>query len=87
MGVKGLDVIRDGSVGPYLGIETILLKYCEEILKTPLRLLIHIMEGRVKILEKYPKSEEIISFFSNIFMHLKPFIIKNSNYVSKNARF
>ena len=29
------------------------------------------MEGRVKILKTYSKSEEIISFYSPIFMHLQ----------------
>ena len=47
----------------YLGIESILVKYCDEILQLSLRLPTHIMEGRVKILETYPKSEEIISFY------------------------
>ena len=41
-----------------------LLKYRNEILQPPLRFSAHIMEGRVKILETYPKSEEIISFYS-----------------------
>ena len=52
------------------GIESILLKYCDEILKPPLRLPTYIMEARVKILETYPKSEEIISFSPHIFVHL-----------------
>ena len=39
------------------------MKYCDEILQPPLRLLIHIMEERVKILETYSKSEEIIRFY------------------------
>ena len=58
-----LVTIRDGSVGPYLFIESILLKYPQEILQPLLHLSVHIMEGRVKILEIYPKSEEIISFY------------------------
>ena len=47
-----------------LGIEAILLKYRDEILKPPFRLSAHIMEGRLNILQTYPKSEEIISFYS-----------------------
>ena len=34
------------------------------------------MEGRVKILGKYPKSEGIISFCPIFFVHLQTFIIK-----------
>ena len=51
-----------GRLAWCLVIESILLKYYDEILKLPLRLPAHIMEGRVKILETYPKSEEMISF-------------------------
>ena len=43
-------------------IKSILLEYCDKILEPPFRLPTHIMEGRVKILETWPKSEEIISF-------------------------
>ena len=39
------------------------MKYHDEILQPSLRLSTHIMEGRVKILEIYPKSEEIITFY------------------------
>ena len=60
----------------YLGIESTLLKYRDEILQPPLRLSAHIMEGRVKISETYPKSEEIISFYPHIFVHLQTFIAK-----------
>ena len=56
-------IFTDGSVGRYLGIESILLKYYDEILQPPLCLSAHIMEVRVKILETYPKSEEIRSFY------------------------
>ena len=52
-----------GRQDRYLGIESILVKYRDKILQPPLRLPTHIMEGRVKILETYPKYEEIISFF------------------------
>ena len=38
-------------VARYLGIESILVKYRDEILKLQLHLPTHIMEGRVKILE------------------------------------
>ena len=41
------------------------MKYRDEMLQLPLHLSTHIMEGRVKILETYPKSEEIISFYPN----------------------
>ena len=41
------------------------MKYRDGILQPPLRLSAHIMEGRVKILETYPKAEEIISFIPN----------------------
>ena len=51
-----------GRLARNLGIETILLKYCDEILKLALCLSSHIIEGRVKILETYPKSEEITHF-------------------------
>ena len=34
------------------------------------------MEGRIKILEIYPKSEEIISFYPYFFIHLQTFIAK-----------
>ena len=64
---------RMGRLVRYLGIESILLKYRDEILKPPLRLSTYIMEGRVKILETYPKSEEIISFYPHIFIHLQTF--------------
>ena len=60
----------------YLGMESILLKYRDEILKPPFRLSTYIMEGRVKILETYRKSEEIISFYPHIFIHLQTFIAK-----------
>ena len=60
----------------YLGIESILLKYRDDILKPPLRLSAHIMEGRVKILETYPKTEEIITFYPHIFVQLQTFIAK-----------
>ena len=49
----------------YISIESILLKYCDEILEPPLRLSVYIMKGKVKILQTYPKSEEIISFIPN----------------------
>ena len=45
---------------------SILRKYRDEIVKRSLRLSAYLMEGRVKILEEYPKSEEIISFLSHI---------------------
>ena len=64
----------------YLGIESILLKYRDEILQPPLHLPTCIMEGRVKILETYAKSEEIISFYPHIFVHLQT-IIANSKMV------
>ena len=32
------------------------------------------MEGRVKIFETYPKSEEILSFCPHIFVHLQIFV-------------
>ena len=35
----------------------------------------HTMEGRVKILETYPKYKEIISFYPHIFFHLLAFIV------------
>ena len=37
------------------------------------------MEGIVKILETYPKSEEIISFYPHIFVHLQTFIHVDQN--------
>ena len=46
-----------------LNITSILLKYCDEILQRPLHLPTHVMEGIVKILETYPKSEEAISIY------------------------
>ena len=67
---------RDGSVG----IESIVVKYCDKILKPPPCLLTHIMDGRVKVLETYPKSEEIISFypiFSSIYRLLQRYIEQN----------
>ena len=53
-----------GRQAKFLSIESILLKNYDDILKLPLSLPTHIMEGIVKILETYPKSEEIISFYS-----------------------
>ena len=52
-----------GQLARYLGIETILLKYRDEILQLSLPFSTYLMEGRLKILETYPKSEEIISFY------------------------
>ena len=48
------------------------MKYCDEILQLPLRLSAHIMEGKVKMLETYPKSEEIISFCPIFLYILQP---------------
>ena len=59
----------------YLGIESILLKYRDEILKLPLHFPTYIMEGRVKILETYLKSEEIICFYPHILVHLQTIIV------------
>ena len=59
----------------YLGIESILMKYRDEISQPPFLLSAHIMEGRVKILETYLKSEEIISFYPTFFfLHFADFI-------------
>ena len=52
----------DGSVGPDLGIENILLKCCDKILIPPFCLPTHTMEGTVKIWETNQKSEEITHF-------------------------
>ena len=52
-----------GRYARYLSIEIILVKYGDENLKPPLRLSAQIMEGRVKKLETYLKSEEILCFF------------------------
>ena len=41
------------------------------------------MQGRVKILETYPKSEEIINFYPHIFVHLQTF----SDTLSRTAMF
>ena len=69
---------RDGS-----GIESILLKHCDEILKLPLHLSTHIMQGRVKILETYPKSEEVINCYPHVFVYLQTF----SDTLSRTAMF
>ena len=42
------------------------------------------MEGRIKILEIYPKSEEIISFYPHIFIHLQTIMV-NKRYVKQNC--
>ena len=42
-----------------MGRYTILLKHRDEILKQPLRLQTHIMEGRVKILETYKNLKKL----------------------------
>ena len=52
-----------GQLARYLSIESILLKYCDEILQTPLCLSAHIMEGKVEILETNKKSEEVLHFY------------------------
>ena len=52
-----------GWYARYLGIESILVKYRNEILQPPLRLSAHIMEGKLKILGTTPKSEEITHFY------------------------
>ena len=46
------------------------MKYRDKILQPPLCLSAHIME-RVKILETYLKSKEVISFYAQFFMHLQ----------------
>ena len=66
---------RDGSVGWYLSNESILIKYHDKILKTPLRLPTHMMEERVKMLEAYPTSEEIVSFYPICFCAFADFIV------------
>ena len=55
--------VRMGRNFRYRSIESILLKYCDEILQPPLHLSAYIMEGRLNILETYLKSEEIIRFY------------------------
>ena len=51
------------------------MKYCDKNLKPPLLLSTHIMGGRVKILETYSKSEEILSFYP-IFHAFTDFVVK-----------
>ena len=69
-------ITRDGLV--WLGIESILVKYRDEILKPPLRLSAHITEGRVKILETNLKSEEIANLISKLnFYKLIPYPMDN----------
>ena len=52
------------------------MKYRDKILKPRLRLSTHIPEGKIKILETCPKSEEIISINPNndIFKYFQIFI-------------
>ena len=47
----------------YLGVESTLLKYLDDILKLPSHLSTYIIEGKLEILETYPKSEEIVHFY------------------------
>ena len=49
-------------MGQCLSIKSIFLKYHVAILKPPLRLPTHVMERRVKILETFPKSEQLEAF-------------------------
>ena len=63
-----------GRYARCLGIESILLKYHDEILKPPLRLPTYVMEGRVKILKTSSISEEIISFYSHNLINLQTVI-------------
>ena len=50
------------------------MEHCDEILQPPLHLRTHLMGGRVNILETYPKSEEIISFYLLFFLLFVTFI-------------
>ena len=59
------------------------MTYCDEILKLPLRWPICIMEGRVRILETYPKSEEIISFYPHMGVRVR---VRVNNFSSKTTR-
>ena len=47
----------------YLSIESILLKFHEETLQSSSWLSTHIIEGKHKIWETIPKSEEIAQFY------------------------
>ena len=62
-------------------MESILLKHYDEILQLPLHLCTLIMEGRVKIVETYLKSEELLS---PICMHLQA-LYSTSDYVEQNC--
>ena len=57
-----------------LGIESILVKYRDQILLPLLNLSVHIIEGKLKMLERNPKSEENYSLLFHSFVHLKTFI-------------
>ena len=67
-------VTRDGSVGPVSQYREHFTEIPRQHLKTATSLISTLMEGRSKILETYPKSEEIISFYPDIFVDLQSFI-------------
>ena len=62
------------------------MKYSYEILQPPLSLSAHIIEGRLKIMGKSPKSEEIISFYSILFVHFADFYYI-ANTLTRTAMF
>ena len=63
-----------GQLGRYLSIESILMKYHDDILEPPFRLPAYIMEGKLKILGRNHKFEEIISLYPIFLCILKTFI-------------
>ena len=50
------------------------MKYRDQVLLPLLHLSVHIIEGKLKILETNPKSEENYSLLFHSFVHLKTFI-------------
>ena len=60
------------------------MKYHDKILNPPFRLPTHIMEGRVEIIETYPKSEENYKLFCHSCVHLQTFTAIS---LSRNAKF
>ena len=71
----------------YLGIETILLKYCETLQKLVSQLSVHIIEGKLKISESkasYHKRIKLIKLptFIHIFVPLETFIVISSAFLT-----
>ena len=50
----------------------------------PFSLPTDVMERRVKLLEKYPKSEEVNKLWPHIFVHMQTFIL-SSDYVEQKC--